>query len=308
MVEVVVPATVANLGPGFDVLGIAINLYNRFKVSEIDNGLEIELMHGGGLNLPTDDKNLVFISAKRLFDEVGYRFKGLSIGIENGVPIGRGLGSSSTAIVGGISAANEISGAKLSKDEVFDLATKIEGHPDNVGPAIFGGFTICYQAGSSYNAVSYRPSDNLRPVLLIPNAMLETEKARAVLPSSISISNAVFNIGRSSLLVSALLTGRSDLLREAMEDKLHQPYRAPLIPGLVDMIRGVSCLGGVGIALSGAGPSLICIVEKAGEGEFYEQIRGLLKDRNQGYTIQPVEFDLRGARVVGMQADIDKVI
>lgn len=298
MVEVVVPATTANLGPGFDVLGLAINIYNRFWMSEIDDGLEIELTQGDGLKLPTSDKNLVFISAKRLFNEVGYAYRGLRIGIEIDVPIGRGLGSSSTAIMGGLSAANEISGAKLSRVELFDLATKIEGHPDNVGPAIFGGFTICYRTDSGYKAVSFRPSDNLRPVLLIPNTMLETKKARAVLPSNIPVSDAVFNIGRSSLLASALLTGRSDLLRDAMEDRLHQPYRAPLIPGLMDIIQGISHLGGAGVALSGAGPSLICIIEETSTEEFCEQIREMLQGRDQEYAIQPAEFDLTGMRVV----------
>jgi len=298
-VEVIVPATTANLGPGFDVLGLALNLYNRFKVTEIESGLEIELAQNGDPGLPLDERNLVFTSAKRLFDEAGYKYKGLRIGIENSVPLGRGLGSSSTAIVGGLSAANELAGAGLSKTEIFELATKIEGHPDNVGPAIFGGFTICYQNNSSYNAVSLKPSENLKPVLLIPNATLETRKARAVLPDSISISDAVFNIGRSSLLVSALLTGNSNLLKEAMEDKLHQPYRAPLIPGLIDIIRDVGRLDGVGIALSGAGPSLVCIIQKDAEKEFCEQVPGILGDKGRDYSIRPAEFDLEGAVVDG---------
>lgn len=299
MVEVIVPATSANLGPGFDVLGLSINLYNRFKVEEIGGGLEVKVPDDAGSSLPTDEKNLVYISAKRLFDEVGYKYRGLHIAIETGVPLGRGLGSSSTAIVGGLVAANEITGARLSKDEIFALATEIEGHPDNVGPAIFGGFTICYNSDSGFRAVSHKPSDNLKPVLLIPNSVLETKTARGVLPKEVSLPDAVFNIARSSLLVSVLLTGRSEFLRDAMRDRLHQPYRASLIPGLSDTIREIGGATGAGVALSGAGPSLVCIIDRISEKDFYEKIRQLLKETGQDYLIQLADFDLAGARVMG---------
>lgn len=299
MVEVIVPATSANLGPGFDVLGLSINLYNRFKVLETDGGLNIEVPAGTIPELPTGKKNLVYISAKRLFDEVGYKYRGLHIAIEIGVPLGRGLGSSSTAIVGGLVAANEITGARLSKDDIFVLATEIEGHPDNAGPAIFGGFTICYNSGSGFRAVSHKPSDNLKPVLLIPNSVLETKTARGVLPKEVPLTDAVFNIARSSLLVSVLLTGRSELLRDAMQDRLHQPYRASLIPGLNDTIREIGGATGAGVALSGAGPSLVCIIDRLSEKDFYEKIRQLLKETGQDYLIQLADFDLEGARVTG---------
>lgn len=299
MVEVIVPATSANLGPGFDVLGLSINLYNRFKVEEADGGLNIEVPAGTIPKLPTDEKNLVYISAKHLFDEVGYKYRGLRIAIETGVPLGCGLGSSSTAIVGGLVAANEIARARLSKDEIFTLAAEIEGHPDNVGPAVFGGFTICYNSDSGFRAVPYKPSDSLKPVLLIPNSVLETKTARGVLPKEVSLPDAVFNIARSSLLISVLLTGRSELLRDAMQDRLHQPYRASLIPGLTDTIREIGKATGAGVALSGAGPSLVCIIDRLSEKDFYEKIRQLLKEIGQDYLIQLADFDLAGARVVG---------
>lgn len=299
MVEVIVPATSANLGPGFDVLGLSINLYNRFKLEETDGGLKIEASGDAAFKLPSDEKNLVFASAKRLFDEAGYRYGGLRITIENRVPLGRGLGSSSTAIVGGLIAANEVSRAGLTKDEIFALATEIEGHPDNVGPAIFGGLTICYRSDPGFRAVPYKPSENLKLVLLIPNNVLETKMARGVLPKEVPLSDAVFNIARASLLVSILLTGRSGLLRDAMQDRLHQPYRASLIPGLADTIREISRATGAGVALSGAGPSLVCIIDRLPEKDFLKKIRQLLKERGQDYLIQLAEFDLEGARVIG---------
>lgn len=296
MVEVLVPATSANIGPGFDVLGLSIDLYNRFRVEEIDGGLEIKVPQGSGLS--TDEKNLVFVAAKRLFNEAGYRYDGLHIEIENNVPLGRGLGSSSTAIVGGLVAANEIAGAKISKEEIFSLATQIEGHPDNVGPAIFGGFTICYRTDDGFKAVSHKPSEKLKPVLLIPDSILETEKARGVLPKEVPLADAVFNIARSSLLVSALLTGKSDLLKYAMEDRLHQPYRAPLVPGLMDILEDIGSIEGVGVALSGAGPSLVCIIDRSIEQIFYQRAKQLIKDKGQNHTIHSAEFDLEGVKVV----------
>lgn len=297
MAKAIVPATTANLGPGFDVLGLALNLYNAFNIEEIESGLEINILPEGSVDLPLDERNLVYKAAMRLFNEVGFKPGGLRITIDNGVPMGRGLGSSSTAIVGGLAAANEVAKAGLSKDELFTLASEIEGHPDNVGPAIFGGFTICYPVGTGFKAASYKPAGTLQPVLLIPDSTLETKQARAVLPKEVSIADAVFNISRSTLLVSALLNGRSELLRDAMQDRLHQPYRAPLIPGLTELIEEVGKIPHVGIALSGAGPSLICIIEKAGATAFYGQVREVIKNISRGYTIQLAEFDFDGVQV-----------
>ncbi|MDI6716117.1 MAG: homoserine kinase [Actinomycetota bacterium] len=297
MIRVIVPATTANLGPGFDVLGLAINLYNEFWFEELESGLKIEILDGGNDKLPLGEENLAFISAKRLFDKVNYRYKGLRITIKNDIPTGCGLGSSSTAIVGGLLAANKIASANLSKNELFQLAAEIEGHPDNVGPAMFGGFTICYSAGPSYRAVSYKPASNLKPVLLIPDTGLETRKARSVLPRDVPMNNAVFNIGRSSLLVSALLLGDAGLLSEAMKDRLHQPYRASLIPGLMEMIQRIEEATGAGVALSGAGPSLLCIIDKSSEKVFLNEIKDILSSLGANYRVQPVDFDLEGARI-----------
>lgn len=296
MAKAIVPATTANLGPGFDVLGLALNLYNAFTVEEIEDGLEISILPENSVKLAQNEKNLVYRAAKRLFDEVGFKPAGLKITIENGVPMGRGLGSSSTAIVGGLAAANVLAKANIPKEEIFVLATELEGHPDNVGPAVFGGFTICYPVDAKFKAARYKPAENLQPLVLIPDSTLETRRARGVLPQEVKIKDAVFNISRSSLLVSALLVGDAGLLKEAMQDRLHQPYRAPLIPGLLEVIEEIGCISGVGVALSGAGPSLICVSERSVAAAFYEQVQEMLVKKQNGYSAKLVDFDLQGVR------------
>ncbi len=280
-------------------MGLALNIYNSFAMEETESGLEIDVLQADGLRPSTTENNLVFVAAKRLFEEVGHNFKGLKITIENDVPMGRGLGSSSTAIVGGLMAANELCGANVPKERLFEIAAEIEGHPDNVGPAIFGGLTISYPVDASHRIASYVPADNLKPLLLIPATMLETKKARGVLPQDISMGDAVFTISRATLLVAALLEGNAGLLATAMQDKLHQPYRAPLIPGLLEIIRRVGRIPGVGIALSGAGPSLVCILDRSEEGRILEEIKRALAgiESDQNYVTRQAEFDLQGARI-----------
>jgi homoserine kinase len=273
-----------------------LNLYNTFTLAEIESGLVVEVSGDGAERLCGDENNLAYIAAKRLFDEVGHRAGGLRIGIDIGVPLGRGLGSSSTAIVGGLAAANDLCGGQLSRQDIFALAAEIEGHPDNVGPAVFGGFTICYERQSAVRAVSLKPSKNIKPVVLIPSSMLETKKARSVLPKSVAMADAVFNIGRSSALTAALLEGRPDMLRDAMEDRLHQPYRAPLIPGMDRIIEALSGYPDIGVALSGAGPSILCLVARSKATEYVEFIKGVLAE-GRDYAAVPLEFDLEGVTV-----------
>ncbi|MDI6815707.1 MAG: homoserine kinase [Actinomycetota bacterium] len=297
MVQAIVPATTANLGPGFDVLGLALNLYNTFTLSEIENGLVVEASGNGAERLSKDENNLAYTAAKRVFDETGHRVGGLHIGIDIGVPLGRGLGSSSTAIVGGLAAANELCGGQLSRQDIFVLATEIEGHPDNVGPAVFGGFNICYARQEVVHAVSLKPSNNIKPVVLIPSSMLETKKARSVLPASVTMADAVFNISRSSILVAAFLEGRPDMLRDATEDRLHQPYRSPLVPGMDRVIEALSSYPDIGVALSGAGPSILSLIARSKETEYVGLIKGVLAELGQDYTAVSLEFDLEGVTV-----------
>jgi homoserine kinase len=295
VIKVCVPATSANLGPGFDVLGMALAIYNYFSIEEIESGVKIEISPDNDSGLATNERNLVYRSAIRLFDEAGYRYAGLRIIIENVVPVGRGLGSSSTAIVGGLIAANELCGKPLEKDDIFNLATEIEGHPDNVAPAIYGGFTICYENETGFKAVSQAPASSIKPVLIIPGTKLETRKARGVLPDKLSMKDAIFNISRTALVTSAIINGSAGLLKDAMEDKLHQPYRAPLVPGLMEIIEEVSEIPGMGVALSGAGPSILCLTGRNDEQNTVGAIEGVVRRLGFDYRVVGAEFDLSGA-------------
>lgn len=255
-VTVTVPATTANLGPGFDCLGLALTLYNQVTFTDAAATFAIHISGEGAGWLPTDESNLVWQAAQRLFEVVGKWPSGTHIEMENGIPAGSGLGSSAAAVVAGLVAANTLVGGGLSRHELLELATEIEGHPDNVAPALFGGLTLINQTESGLH-LECISVPTLTAVIVLPDFTLPTAQARAALPSQITRQDAIFNIGRMGLLVRALQTGEHDKLRLAMQDRLHQPYRLPLVPGLVEAFAAAYSSGASGVALSGAGPSLI---------------------------------------------------
>lgn len=260
-VTVTVPATTANLGPGFDCLGLALTLYNRVTFTDAAATFAIHISGEGADWLPTDESNLVWQAAQRLFEVVGKWPSGTHIEMENGIPAGSGLGSSAAAVVAGLVAANTLVGGGLSRHELLELATEIEGHPDNVAPALFGGLTLINQTESGLH-LECIPVPTLTSVIVLPDFTLPTAQARAALPAQITRQDAIFNIGRMGLLVRALQTGDHDKLRLAMEDRLHQPYRLPLVPGLVEAFAAAYSAGASGVALSGAGPSLIAFAQQ----------------------------------------------
>lgn len=257
MVKVSVPATTANLGPGFDTLGMALEFYNTVEMEEREDGLTIEIEGEGEDYLPRDDQNIVYRSAREVFAAVGYEPKGLWIKLINRIPVASGLGSSSAAIIGGLLAANKLTGGRLDEESILDLAIRIEGHPDNVTPAYLGGMTVsCVNDGrTNYIKTAFPPE--LRTVVAVPEFQLSTAEARRILPQEVSLKDAVYNVSRSSLLVAAILTGKFDLLSVAMDDKLHQPYRAKLIPGLDRVFEAGKNAGAKAVVISGAGPSII---------------------------------------------------
>ncbi len=263
MVRVKVPATSANLGAGFDSLGVSLGLYNYVSVEEIDEGLVIDIIDKSSEFLPKDEKNLIYQSMKALFDKVGYRPKGLHLVLENNIMVTRGLGSSSAGIVGGLMAANELCGAKLSKEEILEMAADIEGHPDNVAPAIFGGLTVNVADRGKIRYVRTDMPDDLRFVAFVPEFYLQTKKARGVLPKSVSMGDAVYNTGRCALLVTSIMTGKYENIRTAVGDRLHQRYRKKLIPHIDALFEKAYSEGALGVYLSGAGPTVIAIVHKS---------------------------------------------
>lgn len=260
-VIVKVPASTANLGPGFDSLGMALSLYAWIELGYAEQ-TSFEL-HGEGMNgLAQDKTNLVYKVAQLVFKEAGVSIPDLSIRMYSEIPLTRGLGSSATAIVGALAAANALIGSPLSQDKLFQMATALEGHPDNVGASLFGGIVVSAWDGKAAQHVRLEPPKQLETLVAIPNFHLATEKARHALPAQLNMSDAVFNIGRSSLLVAALASGQLQLIQHAMQDRLHQPYRAALIPGMTEILEAAVSKGALGAALSGAGPTLIAFVDK----------------------------------------------
>lgn len=293
MINIIVPATSANLGPGFDTLGLALNLYNRFSFEEISDGLEIN----GCLDININKENLVYISMLKTFDILGYKPKGIRINIEADIPISRGLGSSASCILGGVMGANELAGAILSKEEILKLATEIEGHPDNIAPALFGGLVVSLMEKDKIYHNKINIANGIKFIAIIPDFTLSTTIAREVLPSTVIYKEAVDNISRVSLLLSALSNGRFDLLKPSLKDKLHQPYRGKLIFRFNEVLDQSYDLGALGVYLSGAGPTIMAIISED-DRSFTNEIKGYLNSINYNWSVIELKIDVSGARVI----------
>lgn len=284
------PATSANIGPGFDTLGLALNLYNTFTFEEIPEGLEIS---GCEKSFRNKD-NLVYTSMLKTFSKIGYSAKGIRIRMDINIPISRGLGSSAACILGGVMGANQLAGSPLLKEEVLEIATEIEGHPDNIAPGLFGGFVASIMEGERvyYNKIDL--ASGIKFIALIPDFSLSTKEARSVLPSTVAYEDATYNIARVSILLSALSNGRFDLLELAVKDKLHQPYRGKLIPGFHEVFSKCKELGCLGTYLSGAGPTIMAIV-KDNDSDIIMKIRDYLNLINYNWIVKELKYDLLGA-------------
>jgi len=260
-IQVEVPATSANLGPGFDCLGLSLDLWNQVEMHPAPAD-ELSATGEGSSQLHGQTTSLAHRAARAVWEELALEPTGFAISMHNAVPFARGLGSSSAAIVGGLVAANEWArkhrGSALSNDKLLDLATRIEGHPDNVAPALLGGFCVCAtREDGRVFAVSPPVKNAPRFVVWIPSAELSTKKARAALPSAYLRADCVFNLSRSALLVAALTTGDFSALGESLRDRIHQDFRAPLVPGWAELGEVAREVGALGMTLSGAGPTIL---------------------------------------------------
>ncbi len=267
-VEIKVPATTANLGPGFDCLGMALDLWNTIEL-ELDNE-GIQITGEGDDTLSKDENNLIFQSAINLFDAALVPVPRFSLKCHNNIPLGRGLGSSAAAVIGGISAANEICGRPFNSEQIARLAVGIEGHPDNVVPALEGGLRIVIRQGEEILSSPVTISPNIRAVALIPHQTISTKQARTILPTNVSREDAVFNIGRVALLVNSLSTGGIGLLKTATEDRLHQSQREILFPAMRLIFQAAHKAGALGVFLSGSGPTIIALTVERGMTIAYE--------------------------------------
>ncbi|MCR5176574.1 MAG: homoserine kinase [Anaerovibrio sp.] len=261
-VKIRVPGTSANLGAGFDTLGISCSCYNELELELYKNSdFQIEVYGEGAGIIPQTSQNIVYKSILQVLEKVGAAdtYKGAHIVMHNSVPLSRGLGSSAAAIVGGLKAANEALGAPLSQQDLLQLATDIEGHPDNVAPALFGGMTISVVRDGCPKTFCFMPRLNFKMVVAVPDFYLPTKAAREVLPDMVSRADAITNIGSTAMLIATLMKGSPKFLAESFEDRLHQQYRAELIPGMRDVFAAAKEAGAMGAFLSGAGPCLIAI-------------------------------------------------
>lgn len=262
-VVVEVPATTANIGPGFDCLGAALDLGNRFELRVIEGGAErFDLVIEGseGAHLRGGPDNLVYRSAQRVWREAGEKPVALQARVQLAVPPARGLGSSATAIVAGLIGANALVGEPLSREKLLELAIDIEGHPDNVVPSLVGGLCMTARAASHrWRVVRCEWAPEVKVVVAIPAIRLSTSEARRAMPRSIPISDAVINLGALTLLLQGLRTGNGDLISDGMHDRIHEPYRWGLIQGGRSVREAALAAGAWGCVISGAGPTLLAL-------------------------------------------------
>lgn len=259
-VRVRVPASSANLGPGFDCFGIAWQLYDMMEFSFGGSGLEIS----GCPEKYRNSENLAFQGFEAVRAACGAQARPLKISfLDSAIPVSRGLGSSAALIAGGAVAANALYGLKLSRQALLDIVTPVEGHPDNLAPCLFGGFTASTMAGSKALTAQYPLSDKLHFTVLVPDFELSTHESRSVLPQSVARSDAVFNVSRAALLIKALELGDQKMLAPCLEDKLHQPFRFGLIRGYDSAAELARARGAWGLCISGAGSTLLCVCDDA---------------------------------------------
>lgn len=296
-ITVRIPASSANLGSGFDSLGIALNLYNYITVREKESGLSITVPDDPGCHLPRDNSNLVYRGISMVARRSGNKVGGLEIELKNNIPSSRGLGSSSAAIVGGLVAGNALYGNPFSKEELLNFAAEIEGHSDNVAPALYGGFTTSVMKRQTVKCIKNNLKDDIKFAVFVPDFHLRTKRARMVLPRIVPFTDAVFNTGRSALLTASLISGDYTHLRTGVADRLHQNYRRRFIPGFDEIFRLAYKNGALGVYLSGAGPSILAII-KSDNIDFNAQISGVLNKKLTHWQLHILEPDNEGAILI----------
>ncbi len=292
---VTVPATTANLGPGFDCLGLALALYNTLEVSLREDGLLVSVAGEGQGSLALDETNLMVAAMQRLYAHVGRSMPALHLQQKNCIPVGSGLGSSAAATLAGLLAANHLLGAPLSRMQLLELALDIEGHPDNIAPALLGGLVLASRDEAGLT-VQPLPVAGLRPLVVVPTFSLATTAARRALPRQVALEDAVFNAARLGLLLQALAEGDYDGLERAMVDRLHQPYRLPLVPGMAEAVAAARAAGARGVALSGAGPGVVALAEGKHE-EIAQAIQGAFDQAGLQSRRWLLDVDRQGSRI-----------
>ena len=265
-IRIRVPASTANLGSGFDVLGLALSLYNTIEMETTPRGVELTVEGEGAEHLQGEAKrSLVVRAAEAAFEYLGVTPPGLKIHLKNEIPFKRGLGSSGTACLAGVIGAAELTGRPLSRPEVLKLALTLEGHPDNITPSLVGGLTASCLSEGEVRYVKIPLPEAISVVAVIPEHQLSTAEARRVLPRQVPFADAVYNVSRAALLVGAMVAGDLSLLDEATRDRLHQPYRAKLVPGMEEVLEVARRGGALAAFLSGAGTTVVALANQGAE-------------------------------------------
>jgi homoserine kinase len=299
-ITVIVPGTTANIGVGFDCLGAALTVYNEFQFSILESPSEFVMTVEGeeASRVSTNKDNLLYQSFLKLYQYLDRQVPGVAIHTKLGVPLARGLGSSATAIVGGLMGANALAGNPLSITEITEIAIALEGHPDNVVPALFGNCQLSVGNESNWQITEIPWHSDIVPVVAIPDFELSTEEARAVLPNKYSRSDAIFNISRMGLLLRGLATNNNGWLTMALEDKLHQPYREKLIRGYTTVKQAALAAGAYGMVISGAGPTLLALCNRSLVEKVVTAMNHTWQDRGISPQVKALTLDSQGARVI----------
>lgn len=306
-VTVKVPATSANLGPGFDCLGLALPIYNEITVEETvmpGSGIEINIIDESDtydiLSIPKDENNLTYKAIELLYNFIGQTASDIKITIKTNIPVTRGLGSSASVIIGGLVAANELLGKPADDAVLLSIASEVEGHPDNVTPALCGGF--CLSSLEDDGSVSYSKIDwpkNWKLTVLIPDYELDTRIARSVLPENISIKDSAFNIRKCAMIIDAVYRKDSEMMKKALQDKLHQPYREKLINGFTELKEFLNNKENIlGCVISGAGPTILVISENDGFDSIKNEVKQIFSDLNVNCDIRTYEIENEGTLVI----------
>lgn len=309
-VSVKVPATTANLGPGFDCLGMALPIYNTITIEETvlpGTGIEINVIAESAAidelsleHIPLDENSLVYKAVELLYNSIGQTPSELKINIHSNIPVARGLGSSASVIVGALIAANELLGKPADEVALLSIACEIEGHPDNITPAIVGGLVLSSQEDDG--SVVYRKLDwpsEWAITVCVPDFELSTDIARSVLPKEVPMKDAIFNAQRLGMFVEAVHTKDAELMKLALHDKLHQPYRMKLVPGLDKIMDNLKHIDSVlGCVLSGAGSSILVISKKTDLDKIRSIVKDTWTDQNIKSDIKTLNVEQNGAQII----------
>ena len=305
LVRVKAPATTANMGPGYDCLGLALDIWNTLEVEILKGGEPVVEVTGEGADeLGTGRDNLIYRAMEFLFQDVGEDMPAVRINCDNAIPIARGMGSSAAAIAGGLVAANYLCSQEYTANDLLEMAATIEGHPDNVAAAVLGGMQLVIMdqtdEGNRLYTVPLNVPPELHAVVFVPQVRISTNDARAVLPEKVSMADAVHNMGRVGLLVAAMATNHPEYLTVATQDRIHQPYRQPLFPAMKVIFQAALDAGAMGVFLSGSGSTVLALTKGREMTVAYEMAEAARQASVEG-NVSVTQPTVRGAHLIDQE-------